>query len=182
MISLRDLKKQCEVEETEHAHDVYLVDLGDRALAHVNRKTRRNFGPIAQVTETLQGTGGSRLWLTEAAIEPDATTEALPISVIERAGPGDEETTITAAGDDGYVLRNNGLALVRKGGCWSSLCEYEVTYWRGAVSLPADVEQAVLFLVAHWFELRIPVALGTVAPSVDNTLNEILATRVRRLV
>jgi hypothetical protein len=181
IVALRDLKKQCEIEESVTAHDPYLVDLEAAAVAHIEKRTGRYYGTAGSVTEIIRGTGGPRLWLSEPAIERDSTTDALPISVIERYGPGSEETTILAADADGYVLRNNGLALYRKdGGIWSSLLEYEVTYTRGNATLPADLEHAVKVLVAWWFEMRIPAALGTVAPDVDNHLSQILASHVRR--
>lgn len=176
MIGLAELKRYCRVTSTRE--DDLLVELEQAAVAYVQRITGRSFGaaPAAAVTHTILGTGIPRLWLPEPAA-------LLPATVIERAYPGSTELTITASAADGYVLRNNSLALVRKeGGIWGRGYEYGVAFISGYSegNEPADIRQAVRMLTAHWYENRIPVALGTVAPEIAHTLTELLGPWRRR--
>lgn len=163
----------------------FILDLRAAAVAHIQKLTDRYFGAAGSYTEIIPGPGLPRMWLREPAA-------SLPTTLLERAGPGEDDVTVTASATDGYVLRHNGLALIRKGGlCWLDGYEYEVTYTRGyavtdsgedeeSIAAPDDVRKAVYDLVTWWFENRIPAALGTVAPEVDNHLSAVLAPWIRR--
>lgn len=151
MISLEELKIWLEVASDDSSFDTVLTQLEEAAVAFVQRKTGRYFGPVGQVTERLRGSGGERLWLAEAPTSD-------PTVVLEYASPGADPVTIDAADAAGFLVRkatgptdtNDGW-LVRKGGAvWDPCREYEVTYQRGYQEgqEPADIRQVVIGLCA----------------------------------
>lgn len=182
MIALSLLKTAMRASDTTD-EDAYLLELEAAAVAHIQNMTGRYYGAAAAVTQQVIGGGHERLWLAE----PAAT---LPVSVKERSGAGADEITITAANSDGYEFRHGSMALVRKAGVWGQGYEYEVTYTRGyaqtgngaeaSIAAPPEVREAVMILATWWYEQRIPAALGTVAPEVENHLRSILRQKRRR--
>ncbi len=134
--------------------DGLVRDLEERAVDIVERETERHFGTSETFTEMLTGSGEQRLWLAEA---PSEIT-----SVEERAYPGADWTTLTAAADDGYELRaptsGSGVAsLVRLGGySWKYGYDYRVIYDFGydEGAEPLEIRQAVLDLVAATYQQR----------------------------
>lgn len=167
MISLADLKLALRIDGT--AEDNYLTALEAAAVAAVERWTGRSFAESGARTEYLTGAGIDRLWLAETPAADPALT------VTEAAYPGAETTAITAADADGYVIRER--TLVRRGGIWHAGYEYAVTYTAGyaAGEEPADIRQAVMQLVGHWYENREPVVVGTVAAPIPLTVRDLLA-------
>lgn len=165
MISTALLKTALRIDGTDQ--DDYLTELEAAAVGFVQRYTDRYFGASESVTRSLRGDDTPVLWLPDHAASSG-------IAVTEREYPGDTGTTITAGDDDGYVTdRPSSLdsdkvaALVRSGGhVWERAHEYDVTFTRGyaAGSEPADIRQAVIALVAWWYEQRTPVAMGTIVP------------------
>lgn len=132
--------------------DALLNDLEARAVALLQRECNRYFGAVAETTEYVIGRGTSDLWLAEVPV-------AIPTTVTERSAAGDEGDTITAADDDGYVLRtgDRDARLVRKSnGEWGNGHEYEVAYQRGyaAGTEPGDVQQAVIDIVTRTYKRR----------------------------
>ena len=173
MIDLPALKRALNIPEGYTEHDGYLIGLEAAALASAERRTGGYWGEPQAATPYLEGAGTPDLWL------PDHASEVT--RVVERLYPNAQETAL----DEGaYALRldpgsTHGLRLVRLGGVWCRGADYAVTYTRGyeAGQEPADIRQAALGLVALWFEQRLPVALGTVAPPVPNHVAAILAAR-----
>ena len=51
-------------------------------------------------------------------------------------------------------------------------------YGDTAADVPAGLQQAVLLLTSHWYEVREPVALGTISTSIQFTLDALLAQYV----
>ena len=152
MISVADLKVWLGIDSGTTTYDDLLGDLEERAVAMLQRATNRYFGAVASTTEYLVGRGTASLWLAEVPA-------AIPATVTERYAPGSDEATITAADDDGYVLRSSDrdARLVRKDGLvWSDGYEYEATYDRGyaAGSEPGDVRQAMIDIVTRAFKRR----------------------------
>ena len=181
MIPLPDLKLAAKVEHD--ADDSYLVNLEAAAVAYVQRKTGWYWGEEAEAVMTVEGGGGGVLWL------PEKVTAVT--SVVSQPYEGGDQTTITAGADDGYALRlapgeTHGMRLIRKGGVgWAREYEYVVTGTIGydeAVPVPDDIRQAVSSLAVLWYEQRLPVALGSVAPPVPNHVAAILEARRRRRV
>lgn len=167
MIELADLKLALRLDPDATTEDDYLEALEAAAVAHVERATGRYFGPVVERTEYLRGDGRQEIYLQE---EP-AATGASPAVVIAVTSDGED-----VSGDDyevrGRILRHTsawGLALYPT----DLVVIYDAGYEAGEE--PADIRQAVTTLVAHWYEFRIPVALGTVAPEVAFTLREMLA-------
>lgn len=184
MILLSDLKDHLKISGS--AEDSYLYDLEAAAVEYVETRTRRYFGAESETTEHLEGLGHRRLHLAE---EP----ATIPATVTERTYPAGDGTTVTASEDNGYVLR--GRQLIRKAGLvWQEDYEYEATYDRGYtenseddgtnpadIEAPADIRRAVTLLVAHWYELRLPVQTGTIVTEIPMGVPEIMGHWARRL-
>lgn len=150
MLALEELKDWLKVEGDDD--DTALRALEQRAVAFLEAETGRYLRAAAETTVYVSGRGTRELHLPD----PPAA-EAEIVQVVERAYPGDTGTTITAADDDGFVVRS--ASLVRKGGYrWQRGYEYEVTYERGYAAdasepdyltdAPEVARQAVLDLVA----------------------------------
>jgi hypothetical protein len=118
------------------------------AVAYVEGRTGRYFGPPAEVTEVLRGSNGQRLWLGDTPIATE------PITVVQAYGAGDPGEEIIGAGDLGFVVR--GDALIRKAGVWNPRYEYRITYTRGyaAGSEPPDIQLYVLQHVKREWDSR----------------------------
>lgn len=174
MIDLPDLKDAANIPEGMDDHNDYLLDLEEAAVAHVQRKWGWYVGEPVESTLVVVGDGGGVLWLPEKV---SAVT-----GVVSQPYEGGDQTTIAEGDDDGWALRlppgeTHGSRLVRKGGHgWTWGTEYVVTASIGydAGMEPPNVRQAVRLLAVHWFENRIPVALGTVAPDIAHTLSALL--------
>lgn len=174
MITTALLKTALRIDGTDQ--DDYLSELETAAVAFVERYTGRYFGASEEVTRVVGGDGTRVLWLPDHA--------SAVASVAEREYPGDTETVITAGDSDGYEAdrpstldANRVAALFRKGGnVWEEHYEYVVTFTRGYASgsEPSDIRQAVIALVAYWYEMRLPVAVGSVAPEAPLTVREAL--------
>lgn len=149
MIQLSALLEAARARESDQE---YLVTLEGQAVAYAQKRLGFYIGAEEEVTEYLEGTGTSRLWL------PDNVATA-PTSVIERTSPGAaSSTTITESASDGFVVR--GRKLIRKARlAWHLGYEYEVAYTRGYAEgeEPEVVRSIVTDLVLHWFERRIPM-------------------------
>lgn len=157
----------------------YILALEAAAVAYIERQTGRYYGPERAHTEVVTGTGGTRLFL-EGPVLSDVYDVAQITSVNEALYPGSEQTEIVGNEDDGFVVRTD--VLYRKGGgIWLRGYEYEVVYQQGYAEgqEPADIRQAVVQLVTHWFTIRLPVALGTVAPEVPHNVSAIIAANRR---
>lgn len=160
----------------------YIKELERAAVALVERETRRYFGPVRTRTEVVVGTGRGPLYL-EGPVALDIYDVALVTSVNEAAYAGGDQTEIVDDEDDGYVVRE-GVLYRKGGGSWARGYEYEVVYQQGydEGDEPADIRQAVMELVTLWFTIRLPVALGTVAPEVPHNVAEIIAANRRARV
>lgn len=168
MVPLAQLKAALRIEPDQTADDAELVRLEAAAVAYCERRTGRHFGEPEQLTEVIEGCGGRDLWLTN---EPRTVAS---VAIIGTPG-GASRQAIPA---EFYTVR--GRRLVGAGG-WGSASwphDIEVQYEAGFPDgeAPADLQQAVTQLVALWFELGLPVALGTVAPQVPHNVADILAT------
>lgn len=171
MIDLADLKAALQIPAAFTEHDDYLTALERAAVAYVERKTGWYWGPQQEVEVVLYGSGTRDLWLPDHASAVSRVVEWSVYGV---------DIELPA---ESYALRlepgsTHGLRLSRRdGGLWLLGYEYAVTYTRGyaAGEEPADIRQAVIGLVALWFEQRFPVALGTVAPPVPDHVAAIIA-------
>lgn len=182
MIELELIKTQIKhtLPGSDPTEDELIEQYERGAVAHVQKRCGRYYGPPVDDTEFVAyGDGSAMLYLPER-VSAIAT-------VTQRLYQGDAGTSILTGASDGWVLRlptglSYGNLLVRKGGSvWYSGFEYLIS---GTIGYPAgeepyNVRQAVLFLAAHWYVNRIPVALGTVAPEIAHTLDELLRYETR---
>lgn len=159
----------------------YVRALEAAAVAHVERATGKYFGPVRTRTEYVRGDGRGELHL-DGPVASDVYDAPLITSVNESAYVGGEQTELLESDDDGFVVRDS--VLHRKSGVWSRGYEYEVIYQQGydEGEEPADIRQAIMQLVTLWHEIRLPVALGTVAPEVPHNVSEIIAAHRRMRV
>lgn len=192
MIELAALKAALNIPTGDARFDGLLTEYEAAAVAYVQRRTGWYIGPKIEGAEfVVEGGGGGVLWLPEKA---SAVT-----AVKERAYEGGTETAIATGETNGWALRlppgeTHGMRLVRKGGYgWTRGLEYVITATIGyaetvvatgpnTVAAPDDDRADVTALVSHWFENRLPVAVGTVAPPITNHVSARLESRRRRRV
>lgn len=180
MISLDLLR--IALKEPDHAEDDYILELESAAVAYIENQTGRYYGPERTRTEVVVGGGRSTLYL-EGPILLDAYDAPHVVSVYEATYAGAEQTEIVEGDDDGFVVRE--AVLHRKDGrAWLRGYEYEVEYLQGyaAGDEPGDIRKAVVDLVMLWFNIRLPVALGTVAPEVPHNVSAIIQAHRRMVV
>lgn len=162
--------------------DAYLADLEAFAVSHAGRVSGRYLGALEERTVYLAGHGRPTLYL-EGPVAVDVSTGLALVSMVtERAHPGEVGTELVAAEEDGWLVRGN--ALVRKNGHrWIYGWEYEVTYSRdGEADVPGGIQQAVLQLVALWYEHRVPLAQVQVLQELPYGPTQLLLSHRRPLV
>lgn len=141
MIELSELKAHLGADQvkTDPDRDTVLAGFEAAAVAFVEGETGRHFGAAAAFTEYLDGSGSVELRLNE---KPTSLT-----SVHERLDAADAWTEILTASTNGWELQ--GLAVLRKGGCWERGTSYRVIYSFGyaAGSEPAEIRMLVIDLV-----------------------------------
>lgn len=170
MIALADLLLALKVEGDAPAEEQALVrDYERAAVAYCERDTGRYFGPEKEVIQYLDGVGQRDLWLVN---EPVAGS----VSVTQNG------VAVDAAQ---YEVRGRVLAHTAVWGHVYYPTQVVVTYRAGYTvpdpvgapdvwTAPDDIQQAVRMITAHWYETRVPVALGTVAPEIKMTVGSIL--------
>ena len=154
MIDLADLKVELDIDAGDDSFDAWLLAIEPRAVAYVEMRTHRYFGPEADLTEYIIGLDHPRLYL-----ESNVADEGYLTEVIERQYAGDTGVTITGSASSGFVIRQSARQsfLVRKGGyTWLRDYEYEVTYTRGYATgtEPGEIRQLVIDLIAARFSSR----------------------------
>lgn len=166
MIAIADLRNALRVEDDAPAVENDLIrDYERAAVAYCERDTGRYFGPAAERTDYFRGYGQPELWL-----------ENTPNGAV----------TVTSDGDpvDAADVEVRGRRIVHEIG-WGSYwrpVEIAATYTAGGTvgvdpdvwTAPADIRNAVRMLTAHWYEHRVPVAAGSVAPEIKLTVDAIL--------
>ena len=179
MIDLPVLKAALNIPEGYTEHDDYLVALEAAAVSYVQRRTGWYWGPEQEVEITLCGSGTRDLWLPDHASEVSRVVEWSVYGV-------DNELPA-----ESYALRlepgsTHGLRLSRRDGeLWLPGYEYAVTYTRGyeAGTEPEDIRQAVIGLVALWFEVRLPIVMaGMSSAPVPDHVAAILAARRKGMI
>lgn len=61
-----------------------------------------------------------------------------------------------------------------------AIIDFTAGYGSAASDVPAPLRQALKLLVAHWYEVREPVYVGTMAARVPDTVSDLLAPFARR--
>lgn len=170
------------IKPANDAETAYIEELELAAVAYIERQAGRYYGPVRDRTEVVIGGGRGALFL-EGPVAPDVYDNGVITSVNEAAYPGADLTEIVQDADDGFVLRDDALYRIG-GGAWLRGYEYEIAYEQGyyAGEEPADIRQAVMQLVTLWFSVRLPVALGTVAPEVPHGVQAVIDANRRMRV
>lgn len=167
MISVEDLRLALRLDPDDTDEDPFLEALEAAAVAYVERATGRYFGPPAPRTEYLAASGAQELYLADAPVAVSPSTDVVVVATLDGAEVDEADYTIR-----GRVLRHSS-AWGWSGGPGDLVVTYSAGYVAGEE--PADIREAVVQLVGHWYENRIPVALGTVAPEIAHTLRDMLA-------
>ena len=179
MIELAELKDALRIPAALTEHDYYLTALERAAVAYVERRTGWYWGPQQQATALLEGNGTWALYLPDHA--------SAVVRVAERSRWSGTETELPPSSYE-LVLppgETHGLKLSRRTWePWAYGVLYAVTYTRGyaAGEEPADIRQAVVGLVAHWFENRLPVAAAGAAQPAPDHVAAIIAARRKAVV
>ena len=162
MIPLHVVAQYLRVEDASQAD--LIEELERAAVAFVERETGRYFGPAQVVTEFFSGVAGRAILLRD---EPTGT-----VTVEESTGTGWVAVT-------DYTRRGRFLYHTV---AWSPYVDIRVTYQRGYAEgqEPGDIRGAVMQMVAHLYENRLPVAMGTIAGDVPLGVGDVIK-RYRRL-
>jgi hypothetical protein len=159
------------LDEGDTTEDAYLELLEAAAADKLEDALGYGFpSPAAEVARILDGPGADALWLPE---EPAAD----PALVLETRSSGGEWEEVDASD---YEL--DGRVLYRLSGRWTlGRRNYRATYTTGYASgeEPAWARNAVVQIVAHWYENREPVAVGTVAADIPMHVMETLLQKRR---
>jgi uncharacterized phiE125 gp8 family phage protein len=126
---------------------------------------------------------------------PGSQNVALPMRPVQaiaavRVLAADGTPTALAASD--YILEGKGLPprLVRTGSAWPqpgrAAAGIEIAFTAGfgalAADVPAPIRHALLMLIAHWYEHRDPIEIGTVETNIPQAVSELLTPyRVPRI-
>ncbi len=177
MISDDDLRlwiKPVEDEELE-----VLRRLEKAAVAACQKITGRYLGPLATVVEIITWRG----WPLSLGNEPVGGV----VTSVEEWSNG----AWSVASASGYSL--HGSFVHSESTAYTSATNpvrYRVTYQAGYTQLddpnawaaPDDIQQAVLFLVGHWYENREAVIVGPSASEVPLTAHALLSNHARMSV
>jgi hypothetical protein len=141
------------------------------AVAYVERYTGRYFGAVAEIVETLDGSGADVLWLRE-------TPAATPAILVESRASDTWETVDL----DDHPYETDGRQLYLSGGWTYGRRNVRVTYTAGyaAGEEPADIRQVVMELVAKMYQFRTPVVTGTIVAEIPHGARDTL-NRWRRI-
>lgn len=126
-------------------------------------------------------------WMLLLDAWPAGVSVSLPIRPVQaitqaRVLAADLTPTILAASD--YILEGKGIPprLVRTGLQWplpgraASGIEIAFTAGYGAAGsdVPAPIRHAILMLIAHWYEHRDPIEIGSVDANIPQSVSELL--------
>jgi len=107
-----------------------------------------------------------------------------PLQSVERIAVRDNSGADTVIAASDYVVDTSGQQgrIARRSGRWpapgAKLAGIEIDFWAGygsdASDVPEAIRQALKLLVAHWYEVRNPVLIGSLATHVPDTVSELL--------
>lgn len=153
---------------TNSSEDTYITTLITAARRRVEELTGR-----ALITQT---------WYLYADEWPSDDRFRLPkaplasVTSVKYKGTSGSETTWTASGN--YIVDVNptpGEVVLAYGAAWPSsslypaspiTVEYVAGYGASGSSVPEELRQAMLLLIAHWYEFREPVVAGAIVTAV----------------
>lgn len=169
MVSLDVLRQHLRVEHEDE--DNLIARYEEAAVSAIESWTGRYFGPTAEVTEEVYSGGGSDLiWLSEI---PDLTIAGSdPVIQVETWNGVDWD--LVASTD----FETDGFALYHKASYWpTGRRNVRVTYTRGYApgEEPWGIRQAVMMLVAHWYQNRESIVVGTIVTEVPDAVRALIA-------
>ena len=112
------------------------------------------------------------------------TLPVFPVQAIESISAIAQDGADTAVDTDSFRIevigsRSRLLPLSRQWPMHGPAQGIEITFQAGfgdaGADVPAPIRQALLMLIAHWYEQREPVAFGTAATRIPDTVSELLA-------
>lgn len=166
LTTLDKVKRFLNKDETETTHDAVLQDLITAASAAVETYTARKFTQDSY-TELYDGTGLPHLVLRQA---PVASVTSVKLDGQEL--PADD-----------YAVYGQTGVLRRKTGYWpEGVQNIEVSYTAGYASVPPDVEQAAILLVAAWYKTDISDFSNLLSEAGGVIRPEAMPSRVRALL
>ncbi len=121
-------------------------------------------------------------WPSKSCVEIPITP-LQGISAVTLYDASDNTSTLDAANWFADTVSTPGRLVRRQGAVWAdparSANGVEITitagYGDSAADVPQNLRQAILLLVAHWFETREPVVMGSSAISVPLTVEALIA-------
>lgn len=175
-LTLSEAKTQCRIDSSDE--DAYINGL--IASARVYCEDLLDISILTQVWEARYDT--FPLWEINL---PRPPMQAQNVTVTYR-DEGGQMNTITSAANDfqidhyttpGRIYPNyNGVWPAVRGDENSVVVRWTAGYGASGASVPPVLKQAMLLLVAHWFEMRQPVVTGySQVLSVPNTFETLLA-------
>lgn len=152
LCTLESVKSYLKIQPGQVTDDDLLKSLITSVSRWVARKLDRELA-LTEYVETYSGNGAARLMLRNY---PVATVDSLQIDttaeVPERAFPGEEGYVLIPPGT---IALDGGLAFTR------GLANVTVDYTAGYSTIPPEVAQAAVELVALWYRNRDRVGLGS---------------------
>lgn len=172
-VTLAEAKAHCRVDTSDE--DALITALIEAATAHVERVLG-----IALITQgwTIVRDQWPDTWLVELPLAPLQAVTAVTTYDAEGIGTVfDAENYFLDAVSGPPRLVLHGTAPWPKPGRRANGIEIAVTAGFGdaASDVPHPVRQALLLLIAHWYERREPVVLGDVRHDVPGTVAGLLA-------
>ena len=159
--------------------DVMLASLIATARSHIETALG-----LALVTQTWrwQADRWPRTGVVELMTRPVQRVDRIAV----RAADGAEE--VIGAGD--YLVDAMAAQVMPQSGAWPQpgarrggiAIEFVAGFGDAAADVPAPIRHALRLLVAHWYEVRNPVHIGSIATRVPETVSELLTPyRARRI-
>jgi uncharacterized phiE125 gp8 family phage protein len=172
-VTLAEAKAHLRVDGT--AEDTLIASLSVTSRLHVETAAG-----LALITQS---------WSYFLDAWPRGRALALPLRPVQNVSAVrlyDENAVVTALPPDSYLLDGAGSPprLVRQGalvwpkpGRIANGIEVALTagYGNAAADVPGPIRQAILLLVAHWYDHRSPVEIGHLAEPVPDMVCELLA-------
>lgn len=143
MISTAALKLALVIDATDTSQDTYLARLEAAAVAFVERATGHYFGPPAPRVEYADAVGQREIWLRDTPSPQTVVTVEIDGAAVDPAS---------------FTLRGRRLRHATRWGSPAYPADARISYTAGFApdAGPADIEQAVVEIVAAAYENRAP--------------------------
>ncbi len=156
-VSLTEAKKQCEIAESNEAHDPQLLRLVTAARQFVERRLNRQL-----ITATWNLALDRFPYGNEPVLLPMAPLASVT-SITYLDGNGDSQTwsssnyRVSTAREPGRIVPIVGATYPTTYNTTDAITVRFVAGYGAASAVPEGIKAAILLLVNHWFEERSPV-------------------------